>query len=684
MNKFLFSQYPNLILWAPFVIAFGALSYFAWPFEPVVAMPYIIAALCAACVVFAIRRFKQDQTHITYHLSLITLLLFGFGFFYATAFSQNLATPTVKRVLREIEITGRVENISYTAERTRIFVNLGASVDRSIPDNTIIRLSLKPEENIPRAGDYIKTTATLFKPEPANAPGSFDMAKFAYFKGFGATGFPHKEIEIVGAGAENNFRLKVIQLRTAIHDKIAAHNNIGATRLVDSLMLGHSGAIARDDYISAKTAGIGHIFSISGFHMTLIGGWFFVFFYFLFRCVPWLAARIPVRMPALMCSWICLLFYLQISGALVPSQRSFAMATIAMVAILFSRNLISLRNVCLTMGLLILINPNYVTDIGFHLSFSAIFGLVWLFGGRKFTGTRTRLQKIWRAVRDMFWATIIATIFTGPFIAYHFNDAQIYSIIGNMLCVPMFSILVMPLVLIGTVTGVLFGFYLPLDWAEIAFNFIISITDWVSTLPYAMLAVPRIPGISVVLFVIAALILMFVITKTKKEKLIKNIVIAIILFLITFSLLISKRPIFYSGQTGELVAFMTDSGRLQFNKSSSSNERMAFDSWDRLNGDINTEPRRPIGKGFAGEKYSVSCEDKVCTFTTPKWKLVYIQQFVPLYKNIGAICNSDTDFLVSFFRVNAPDCKVKMPRGPFVIYKSGRVEYSQTNRAWHQ
>ena len=700
MNKFLDQQHPNLILWAPFVLAAGAVVYFVWPVEPVITMPWLIAVLCAITFIFVTRSFNRNKIRINYYLPLASLLIFGFGFFYATASTRSMATPTIPRDLRDIEITGTVLKIDYTAERTRVYVNIDTDYYSSYQTNkmhdhapqqrgTTIRLSLKPEESVPKIGDQISTRATLFRPTPADAPGAFDMAKFSYFRGFGATGYPTTEISIVANTENATYQMSA--LRDTIHQKIAAHGNVRATALVDALVLGHGRTIERADADAARAAGIAHIFSISGFHLTLIGGWIFAFFYFSFRTVAPLTRRMSARVPALVCTWVLLLFFLSISGAIVTTQRAFIMATLGFIALAFSRTIISLRNVCLVFGTLILLNPHYVMEIGFQLSFAAIFGLTYFLGKRRYENL-TRLQKIRRAVRFAVLATIAATIFTEPLIAYHFHSVQIYTLLGNLLCVPFFSVLIMPLVIIGTITGTLFGFFLPLDLAAYSYYLVMMLTNWIAMLPHSMMPIPRIPGISMILSVLAAIVMMFTVRETKSERRYIYTAVAALMICAVLIAVTAPRPIFYASHNHELVAFMRDDGKLQFNKARASNHRMSFDSWDALNGNLNitlhgndnANDRRPIRDGFTGDKYRVDCRDKVCIFTTPNWKLAYIQQFVPLYKNIGEICeSSEYDFLVSYFRINAPNCTAEILKGGFVIYESGRVQYTPANRVWH-
>ncbi|MCL2018022.1 MAG: ComEC family competence protein [Alphaproteobacteria bacterium] len=677
MNSFLSRQYPNFILWAPFIMAFGMALYFAIPTEPVIVAPYMMSMLCTASLFMVYRR--RASVPMLFTLILSAALLFAFGFFYAAGFSRNLSTPTISRDMRIATATGTVSGIDYTAGRTRIFMNnstINSPYGNTQQNNMNIRISMPGDLPPPKIGDRINMDATLFRPMPADVPGGFDMAEWAYFNGISATGYSNG-FEITDATHNEN---SVAKLRDNIYQKIASHDNARATALAGSLILGYKRALPETDSVAAKAAGIAHVFSISGFHMTLVGGWIFAIFYFLARMFPNIARRIPVRNFAIVPTGIALCFYLVVSGAGVATQRALVMAIIGFLALAFSRNLFSMCSAVLVFGGLLLLDPHHVTQAGFQLSFSAVFGILWLFRDRKFEH-RTRWQKIGNGLKTVALIDIIATAFTAPFVAYHFYNIPVYSLLGNLLCLPLFSLAILPLTLVGTVTA-MFGFFLPLDLAAHVYEIVLGITNWIAGLPGAVFQTPAIPGSALALMVFGLLSFIFIING--KHRL--NIIFAGIFAVFSLVMVaLWQRPIFYATHDRELVAFMKDDGTLQFNKSRSGNHKMAFGAWENFNWTSVPESRKPIRKGFAGEKYSVICENRVCIYTTPKWKLAYIQQFVPLANSIKSLCMpGNMDFIVTYWDLAAPDCAARILSGGFVIYKNGNVKHIPANRVWHK
>ncbi|MCL2748949.1 MAG: ComEC family competence protein [Alphaproteobacteria bacterium] len=616
------------LAFALFSFCAGIAIYFALPFEPAIAYPFLISLLCAVNL-FIWR--KHNLAPI--------IFAFLFGFFYATAHTRFIDIPYISNPKRDIEISGSIKNIDYMPDKIRAFIKTNET--EKLP-SMLVRVSLPLDATTPNIGDEITANGTLFPPSPADAPGGFDSAEWTYFDGLSATGYLTK-ITVTKENTANN----IATLRNELHKKLDS-------KLFDSLVLGYKNSLTFEENNAWKAAGIMHVFSISGFHITLVGGWLFAMFYFFFRSMPPITRRIPARYPAMVFAWFGLLFYLFISGAEVATQRAFLTTSLMFLAFIAGRTMFTMRNAALVFAGLLLTNPHYLVEPGFQLSFSAIFGMIWFFGGSEYKKL-SFWKKIWRALHAMIMTTIIASIFTAPFIAYHFNNVQIYSLIGNLICLPIFSLLIMPLTMIGMTT-----------WAENIYNFTLKIAEWISTFPYAFLQTPNMPGIALALFTAALLCLMLV-----KNKKIKIIAIASCVLLSVIIIVAKPRPIFYTTADHELIAIVQD-GKLYFNRNKASNHYFAFDTWKISNFE-------PTGT----TNLRIKCEKGLCIIKTENWSLAYTQKFMPLLNHMEELC-TENDFIASYLNItNASNCKAEILSKGFVIYKNGRVEYVIANRYWH-
>jgi len=644
MRQWLTTQYKNAFLWAPFMMAGGAAMYFS-------ASDAACAVACMCATVGFIAAAGYREKYASYACA-----LFVFGFLYAAAFTHITVTPRMTRPMRGAEIEGTIEAIDYTPDKKRLFISVPASQIKSKSGGTArIRLNITDGPDV-KIGDTVKATANIFPPAPAYAPETFDYSRWAYFNGLSATGY------ITDLSITSHDKAGFIaKLRDNLHTRAKSF-------LADTLVLGYKNAIPKEENTVWTAAGIGHVWSISGFHMTLVSGWLFAIFYCIFRLIPYITRRVPARIPALCCAWAGLLFYLFLSGLDVATIRAFLMTSLLFIAFIAGRNAISMRNICMAFCIIFLINPHYIMQPGFQLSFSAIFGLVWFWQERHSHKT-TRAGKTAYAVYAAAMTSIVATVFTAPFIAAHFYSMPIYGLAGNLILLPIFSLLIMPAVVIGTITAPL-GWHWPLNIADMVYNHTIVLAQKIASMPNATIIVPHIPNIAIVITILGFMCLMFI--KDCGNRKIRLMLSGI---LVTTGIVVTAtapRPLFYATPDHELVAFSYD-GKLEFNKSRASNHFFAFDTWRQIN-------REPVGTPNTRRKGTRG----VWIYKAQNFTVAYIQKFKPLAREIKNLCrDEDIDYIVSYFDIRSEKCGHKILRGGFVIYPSGRVRYSAPLRPWN-
>lgn len=636
MRDWISNQYQNLFLYVPFLMAGGGAVYFTSEHEPSFIGAFLFLFLCCGLIFIK---------HVP--IILRAICIFVFGFCYACVFTNLIDTPKLTRNLHNLEIVGRVKSIDYTDDKSRIYLSVNAADISAGDGDATIRVSVSNDVMLPNIGDTIQANIGLFKPVGAYAPETFDYARWAYFNRLSATGYVN-DINVI---SHNNF-VGINKLR----DVIRRHTN---SFLVDTLVLGYKGAIPKSHSEIWTTTGIGHVWSISGFHMTLVGGWIFLIFYFLFRAIPYVTRRTPAKIPAMYCALVGLLFYLFLSGCDVATIRAFLMTALVFGAFIFGRSAISMRNIAIVFCVIFMINPHYVMQAGFQLSFAAVFGLVWFFAVVK---PQMPKNKLLRIIYMAALTTIIATIFTAPFVAIHFGAIPTYGLIGNLFLLPVFSFVIMPLILIGT----LIGYSTPITLAHRMYDYLFAVAENISNLPGTMITTPHIPNMAIICFVFGFICLMLIRNMQVKLNLILfGLFSAVGLAVVYFT----PRPIFYATYDNELVAFVRDDGKLEFNKSRASNHYFAFDTWKQLNGEEQNTPNRRRKHDNGIYRYN---------------DIVYVQKFIPLMKNIENLCRDNSvRYIVSYYDIKSKYCAHKLLRGGFVIYPSGRVKNIIRNRRWN-
>jgi competence protein ComEC len=231
--------------------------------------------------------------------------------------------------------------------------------------------------------------------------------------------------------------------------------------------------------------------------------------------VPPLALRIDAKKVAAVIALLAALFYTALAGAPVPAQRSCAMAGFALIAMLLDRTALSLRLVAWSAVIVLLAAPESLTGASFQMSFAAVVALIaaWEMaaGWRRRLHERVELLKhrwLWRlgaGFAASLATTLIASIATGAFAAYHFNRLSLLGVVANLLGVPLTGFWIMPWGLLAMLLmplGLERFALVPMGWGVEGLDAIARhVADW----PQAAMLVPSLPGASLWLLTVGGL-----------------------------------------------------------------------------------------------------------------------------------------------------------------------------------
>lgn len=313
-------------------------------------------------------------------------------------------------------------------------------------------------------GDYVVGRVRLLPPPQAVRPGGYDFAKEAYFAGIGAVGNalgPLARAEPpLPPGLALAASARLDRLRTDATVRIADLVGGQAGAVAAALLTGKRGLITEETNEALRAAGVYHIVSISGLHMVLVAGTVFFGLRALLALVPTLALGWPIKKIAAACAILAGGLYCVFSGSAVATERAFVMTTIMLGAVILDRPALSMRNLALAALVVLAREPETLVGPSFQMSFSAVAGLIaaaeWAAARRREEAPRPPpgpLERVaraaWLFVFGILTTTLIATLATGPFAAYHFQIANPYGLLGNVLALPIVSILVMPAGVLG-------------------------------------------------------------------------------------------------------------------------------------------------------------------------------------------------------------------------------------------
>ncbi|WP_208432025.1 ComEC/Rec2 family competence protein, partial [Bartonella bovis] len=131
-----------------------------------------------------------------------------------------------------------------------------------------------------------------------------------------------------------------------------------------------------------RVAGLAHILSISGLHMTLLSGIVLVSIRSFLALFPVFSSYYSTKKFAAVAALMMTAFYLLLSGVAVSAQRSFVMIAVMLFAVLCNRSAITMRNFSIAGLITLAVTPHEILGPSFQMSFSATAALIAFFDWR--------------------------------------------------------------------------------------------------------------------------------------------------------------------------------------------------------------------------------------------------------------------------------------------------------------
>jgi competence protein ComEC len=350
----------RLLPW--FAVAFGAgiVVYFTADHEPALWAASALAVVAGVGVVLLRRR------------PLGFVLGLGFfaiaaGFAVATLKTALIEHPLLRYPAYSVSVAGFVE-LREESQKTDRFVLRVERIDgnRLVEKPQRVRLSVR-RGMAPPAGAFVEVKAQLNPPLQPLRPGSYDFARDLYFQRIGASGFVHGAIKPAPPPAAATVRMSAnasIQgLRDTIDFRIRSVLSGDVGSIASALITGKGDAISPHVYDSMFVSGIGHVLSISGYHMAVVAGVVFFVLRALLALVPGLADRTPIKKWAAFAALLVTAFYLVLSGAEVATQRSFIMIAIVLIGVMLDRPVLTLRTVTIAALVVLVVAPEGASEL---------------------------------------------------------------------------------------------------------------------------------------------------------------------------------------------------------------------------------------------------------------------------------------------------------------------------------
>lgn len=283
-----------------------------------------------------------------------------------------------------------------------------------------------------RLGNSMELAASLTRPDEATNPGEFDSRKY----------YANKGIYIIGNGVTikqsdgdySLIRQMLYEFRIRAGRALEKCFSESDSSVVKAMLLGDKAGIDKDTKRLFQMNGIAHILAISGVHIAIIG-------MTLFKLLRRLMGSYVVSGVSAI---TVILLYGMMTGMASSTFRAAIMMMVSMTGQMCGRSSDMLTSAGVAFIIQALVDPGIVLDAGFQLSFAAVCGLAVLLPPLK------SLVRIRSRLLDGLLVSLAASLATTPLIIYYFYQFPPYSILLNIVVVPLVSfILFVSIAVIG-------------------------------------------------------------------------------------------------------------------------------------------------------------------------------------------------------------------------------------------
>ncbi|OBV12535.1 putative membrane metal-binding protein [Erythrobacter dokdonensis DSW-74] len=365
-----------------------------------------------------------------------------------------------------------------------------------------VPLSALPTDATIAEGAVVRSRARLMPPASPMLPGSYNFARAAWFKGLAATGSALGPVELVRA-APSRTGLATVQRTLSAHVRERVDGSAGT--IAAAFASGDRGGIARADEEAMRDAGLTHLLSISGLHVSAVIA--AAYFTVLKLLALWPALALRVRLPVVAAAGGALagIGYTLLTGAEVPTVRSCVAAMLVLIALALGRDALSMRMVAVAAGFVLLLWPESAIGPSFQMSFSAVLAIIAVSGSGPVRAFLAAREEPWwaragRRVVMLFVTGLVIELALMPVVLFHFHRAGLYGALANVVAIPLVTFVSMPLIAIALVLD-LAGAGAPVWWlVEHSLDLLLGIAHLTAAQPGAVKLMPQIGGMAIGLF----------------------------------------------------------------------------------------------------------------------------------------------------------------------------------------
>lgn len=326
-------------------------------------------------------------------------------------------------------------------------------------------------------GDIIITPNQVFTIQSAKNPNQFNYANYLFLKKIYHQQYVKKWVQI---GYKPTFIYRwIYSIRKYVIATLQSHiSSKSELGIIAALLVGYKDLLDAETASHYSKTGTIHVLAVSGLHVGIIYWIMGLFLGLLFKEKK---SKLWKGLLIITSIWL----YGMLTGLQPSVQRACVMFSFIAIGNMLNRKSSIYNSISCSAFFLLAFNPFLLFDVGFQLSYTAVFGIVALQPIiYSLVYIRNKwLEKIWLITST----SLAAQLATLPITVYYFNQIPSYSIFANILVVPAITfvlylglgfIILSPLPAISDWIGTVLKYFLQ------ALNFCV---EYISNIPYALI-----------------------------------------------------------------------------------------------------------------------------------------------------------------------------------------------------
>ena len=478
----------------------GKLVYFAFFSILGIAIPYTSFSWFSILLALLLLGFIIFRHHFSLSiLSIFTLFSFMCIFIYVDSMNQTNLTSVTTTINAEI-----IESPDINGDKLSVIVKT------SEKEKLLLVYYIETEDEKYRLSQSVQMglvctfNGSPKKPQVSRNPHSFDYQKYLHSQKIHWI-FETNALTPETCSSQEKWSMGrwLLETREAGIHQIDTHFEGSTAGIIQALIYGERTNIENDIVNSYQSLGLIHLLAISGLHVSLMTGMFY------FLCI-----RFGVTRESASILLLCLLpAYIVIAGGSPSVIRSVLMCLLMLATIMWWKKSSMLDVISFVCICMLAINPYYLVNIGFQLSFMVSASLI--------LSSRAIFKHYPNTFTSLFAVSFLSQIASLPILLFHFFEFSLLSLPLNMLYVPLYSVIILPFALF---TVVLLGIFEPVGQLfAIILSWMLEIvnqaTVWVSQFSFSMLTLGK-PGL-VLLLLYCASVFYFLICWERKKRIIQ-------------------------------------------------------------------------------------------------------------------------------------------------------------------